>query len=191
MKTNAKTAETTNIVLINKQDTILEKMKHNITASWRKAASSIIETAMLLLEAENTLCRADSISLTKYLEKNNILSGSVISKLRQIARNSVLTNPENVLMLPASYATLYEISKQDVDITARCIKECKISPATQLKDLQNIFPALKQIKIVSIKNEIVVSFPSDMSSVPKETIDEFKNAIDSMKMYLTVNVSGL
>lgn len=178
-------------VLVIKQNTLLEEMKIEVQASWRKAASSIIETAILLLKAENTLCRADSVSLTKYLEQSNILSGSVISKLRQIARNTVLTDPGNILMLPSSYATLYEISKQDNDITQRCIKEGKISSATQLKDLQNIFPALNQMKIVSIKNEIVVSFPNDMSSVPKETIDEFTTAIDSMKKYLTVNVRGL
>ena len=150
MKTNAKTAETTNIVLINKQDNMLEKMKHNITESWKNPASNIINTAMLLLEAESSLTRSDSVALTKYLKENNILSGSVISKLRQIARNTVLNEP--------TYAALYGkflypswISKKDADLTERYIQEVKISSTSNIKDVQKILTSLKKRKIVSIE----------------------------------------
>ena len=132
MKTSEQTAETNNIVPITKQNTMLEEMKHNITASWRNPESSIIETAMLLLEAENTLSRADSVALTKYLEENNILSGSVISKLRQIARNSALTDQANVLVLPPFYPELYKDNKRKLISIERNIANLKIEIVTQI-----------------------------------------------------------
>ena len=92
----------------NKKSAVLliDNFKIGITASWRKVASSIIETGRLLLDAEQQLDRAGFTALRKHLVENCIMSESVISKLLGIARNSVLSAPENISLLPASYATL-------------------------------------------------------------------------------------
>jgi hypothetical protein len=172
---------------------LIDNFKVGIAASWRKVASSIIETGQLLLDAEQQLDRAGFAALRKHLVENGIMSESVISKLLGIARNSVLSAPENVPQLPASYATLYVLAGKNPDDVQSAIAEGKISPFTQLKDVNDLFPdaPAKSTRQVVATNGFSVVVRSDLSGVPAELISNFKSAVAAIGAYVPVEVKGI
>ncbi|WP_395636595.1 hypothetical protein [Sphingorhabdus sp.] len=170
----------------------VEQFQFGIVASWRKVASSIMETSRLLLQAEEQLDRAGFSTIRKHLVENGIMSETVISKLLKIARNTVLSAPDNVLLLPGSYATLYVLAGKDPVEVQSALAEGKITPLTQLKDVTDLFPSTtNKVQKVADATGIVVTVQSDLSNVPADTIKAFKAAIDALKEFVSVEVKGL
>lgn len=170
----------------------VEQFQFGIVASWRKVASSIMETSRLLLQAEEQLDRAGFSTIRKHLVENGIMSETVISKLLKIARNTVLSAPDNVLLLPGSYATLYVLAGKDPVEVQTALAEGKITPLTQLKDVTDLFPSTtNKVQKVADATGIVVTVQSDLSNVPADTIKAFKAAIDALKEFVSVEVKGL
>jgi hypothetical protein len=171
---------------------LVEQFQFGIVASWRKVAFSIIETGRLLLEAEEQLDRAGFTAIRKHLVENGIMSESVISKLLGIARNKVLSAPDNVPLLPGSYATLYVLAGKDPTEVQTALAEGKITPLTQLKDVTDLFPAISgKVQKVANDNGVVVKIQGDLSRVPHARVKAFKAAIDALKEFVTVEVKGL
>jgi len=171
---------------------VVEQFQFGIIASWRKVASSIMETGRLLLQAEEQLDRAGFSTIRKHLVENGIMSETVISKLLKIARNSVLSAPENVPLLPGSYATLYVLAGKDPVEVQTALAEGKITPLTQLKDVTDLFPSIaNKVQKVADATGIVVTVQSDLSNVPADAINAFKAAIDVLKDFVSVEVKGL
>lgn len=170
----------------------VEQFQFGIVASWRKVASSIMETSRLLLQAEEQLDRAGFSTIRKHLVENGIMSETVISKLLKIARNSVLSAPDNVPLLPGSYATLYVLAGKDPVEVQTALAEGKITPLTQLKDVTDLFPSTtNKVQNVADATGIVVTVQSDLSNVPADTVKAFKAAIDALKEFVSVEVKGL
>ena len=170
----------------------IEQFQFGIVASWRKVASSIMETSRLLLQAEEQLDRAGFSTIRKHLVENGIMSETVISKLLKIARNTVLSAPDNVPLLPGSYATLYVLAGKDPVEVQSALAEGKITPLTQLKDVTDLFPSTtNKVQKVADATGIVVTVQSDLSNVPADTINAFKAAIDALKEFVFVEVKGL
>jgi hypothetical protein len=189
------TANSTAIANISYEQEVIspvEQFQFGIVASWRKVASSIMETGRLLLQAEEQLDRAGFSTIRKHLVENGIMSETVISKLLKIARNTVLSAPDNVLLLPGSYATLYVLAGKDPVEVQSALAEGKITPLTQLKDVTDLFPSTtNKVQKVPDATGIVVTIQSDLSNVPADTIKAFKAAIDALKEFVSVEVKGL
>ncbi|CAN1538688.1 hypothetical protein MCEGE11_01685 [Sphingomonadaceae bacterium] len=189
------TANSTAIANISYEQEVVspvEQFQFGIVASWRKVASSIMETGRLLLQAEEQLDRAGFSTIRKHLVENGIMSETVISKLLKIARNTVLSAPDNVLLLPGSYATLYVLAGKDPVEVQSALAEGKITPLTQLKDVTDLFPSTtNKVQKVPDATGIVVTVQSDLSNVPADTINAFKAAIDALKEFVSVEVKGL
>ncbi len=186
------TAAVANISYEQNAVSLVEQFQFGIVASWRKVASSIMETGRLLLQAEEQLDRAGFSTIRKHLVENGIMSETVISKLLKIARNSVLSAPENVPLLPGSYATLYVLAGKDPVEVQTALTEGKITPLTQLKDVTDLFPSLaNKVQKVADATGIVVTVQSDLSNVPADAINAFKAAIDALKDFVSVEVKGL
>ena len=170
----------------------VEQFQFGIVASWRKVASSIMETSRLLLQAEGQLDRAGFSTIRKHLVENGIMSETVISKLLKIARNTVLSAPDNVPLLPGSYATLYVLAGKDPVEVQSALAEGKITPLTQLKDVTDLFSSTtNKVQKVPDATGIVVTVQSDLTNVPADTIKAFKAAIDALKEFVSVQVKGL
>ena len=189
------TANSTAIANISYEQEVVspvEQFQFGIVASWRKVASSIMETSRLLLQAEGQLDRAGFSTIRKHLVENGIMSETVISKLLKIARNTVLSAPDNVPLLPGSYATLYVLAGKDPVEVQSALAEGKITPLTQLKDVTDLFPSTtNKVQKVADATGIVVTVQSDLSNVPADTINAFKAAIDALKEFVAVEVKGL
>lgn len=189
------TANSTAIANISYEQEVVspvEQFQFGIVASWRKVASSIMETGRLLLQAEEQLDRAGFSTIRKHLVENGIMSETVISKLLKIARNTVLSAPNNVPLLPGSYATLYVLAGKDPVEVQSALAEGKITPLTQLKDVTDLFPSTtNKVQKVADATGIVVTVQSDLANVPADTINAFKAAIDALKEFVAVEVKGL
>lgn len=189
------TANSTAIANISYEQEVVspvEQFQFGIVASWRKVASSIMETGRLLLQAEEQLDRAGFSTIRKHLVENGIMSETVISKLLKIARNTVLSAPNNVPLLPGSYATLYVLAGKDPVEVQSALAEGKITPLTQLKDVTDLFPSTtNKVQKVADATGIVVTVQSDLSNVPADTINAFKAAIEALKEFVAVEVKGL
>lgn len=189
------TANSTAIAYISYEQEVvspIERFQFGIVASWRKVASSIMETGRLLLQAEEQLDRAGFSTIRKHLVENGIMSETVISKLLKIARNTVLSAPDNVPLLPGSYATLYVLAGKDPVEVQSALAEGKITPLTQLKDVTDLFPSTtNKVQKVADATGIVVTVQSDLANVPADAINAFKAAIETLKEFVSVEVKGL
>lgn len=173
-------------------DLLVDEFKVGIIASWRKVASSIIETARLLLQAEEQLDRAGFTAIRKHLVDNGIMSETVISKLLKIARNSVLSAPANVPLLPGSYATLYVLARKDPSEVQSALSDGRITPLTQLKDVTDLFPEMPaKVQKGSPPASILVVVQSDLSNVPTDKVIALKASLDALKEHVSVQVKGL
>ncbi len=151
-----------------------------------------METGRLLLQAEEQLDRAGFSAIRKHLVENGIMSETVISKLLKIARNSVLSAPENVPLLPGSYATLYVLAGKDPVEVQTALTEGKITPLTQLKDVTDLFaPKSDKVETTADVKDIVVTVKCDLTNVPSDKVLALKAALDALQDYVSVEVKGL
>lgn len=186
------TAAVANISYEQNAVSLVEQFQFGIVASWRKVASSIMETGRLLLQAEEQLDRAGFSTIRKHLVENGIMSETVISKLLKIARNSVLSAPENVPLLPGSYATLYVLAGKDPVEVQSALAEGKITPLTQLKDVTDLFaPKADKVEKIADAKGIVVTVKCDLTNVPSDKVVALKAALDALQDFVSVEVKGL
>ena len=112
----------------------VDEAVNRIGASWNKATQSIIETASLVLQYTQS---AEWIDIREKLIGQKIMSKTVISMLTSIAENPLLTAPENLGRLPASYNTLYQLSKLDGNLP-RVFDEGLVTPDLTFEDVLDL-----------------------------------------------------
>lgn len=81
-----------------------------ITACWRASLESILEVGRLLSEAKEALPHG---SFGQMIELDLPFTARTAQMLMAIAADPRITNPKHVSHLPASWGTLYEITKLD------------------------------------------------------------------------------
>ena len=109
----------------------IEEAVTKIGSAWHRAAESIIETAMLIAHYD-ALKEGDAIK--EVLIERGIMSTSVISMLKTIGKNPVLTAPENIHKLPAAYNTLWNLAKLP-DLEER-IEDGFVTPYLKLEEVR-------------------------------------------------------
>ena len=103
----------------------VEAWVRRIGGAWQKSIDAIFETGRLLIEAKTALPHGD---FGKMIEADLPFSAQSANKLMAIARDPKLSNPAHVRELPASWGTLYELTKLDTETFERRIKEGTIRP---------------------------------------------------------------
>jgi len=81
-----------------------------ITQAWNKARQSILEVGLLLVEAKDTLPHG---SFTEMIEQELPFTANTAQRLMAIAQDQRLADPAHGHVLPASWRTLYELTKLD------------------------------------------------------------------------------
>lgn len=168
-----------------------------ISRSWRKVVSGILETGRLLLDAQERLTREEFTQLRQRLSDDGVMSNSVISKLMGVASNAVLSAPANLPLLPASYATLYALSRKDENEVQTALSEGKITSQTQLKDVIALFAKAKGNNDPANADDnapgdvIIISVEGDLSKVPEEMVEALKAAISAIQDVANVIAKGV
>lgn len=164
-----------------------------IAASWRKSTEAIIETGNLLNQAESKFTHEQYSSLRDYLITEVGMSNSVISKLKTIARNPILIDPNYHHRLPPSYATLYQISKIEEDKLKNALDEGEITSLTQLKDVTAKFGSLtrKPRKKNDIQTNLTVTFSGDLAVLDVDLLRSLREVLASLQQHITVKTRGI
>ncbi len=87
-----------------------EQWAARIQASWQHSVESILETGELLIAAKDALPHGEF----EIMVQDQLPFGPrMVRQLMQIARHPVLANRQYIAVLPASWATLAELSRVD------------------------------------------------------------------------------
>lgn len=184
----------TEISSLKTSDDDVDHFAQTISAAWYRAAESVIEAALALQRAQEALGRKQFTALRAMLEHRRVMSSSTVSKLLVIAQNPTLTAPENIPLLPASYATLYDIAREDTAKVQDALASGLLTPATTHKDAKKIFhePAARVVRSPTAKRQVAsVQLRGDITTVPHELLASLSDLLKQLKDYVEVKVTGI
>jgi hypothetical protein len=108
----------------------------SICEAWSNTAAGFIETGRRILEAKgpgpNALPHGEFMQMA---ERELPFSLATAEQLMAIARNRVLSNSAHAPILPASWMTLYELTRLSEEVLEAKIADGTINPKTERKDV--------------------------------------------------------
>ena len=111
-----------------------------INESWQGTVRNIVETGKALIDAKADLPHG---AFTEMVETDLLFSTRTAQRLMAIAEHPSLSNPTHVSVLPASWGTLYELSKIDGCTVEKLIQAGRIYPELERKDISALLPPPK------------------------------------------------
>lgn len=103
-----------------------------ISARWRASINSFIETGQLLLDAKAALPHGD---FTAMMEGSLPFSVNTGQRLMAIARDERISNLARAQLLPASWTTIYEISKLTTEQIDDAVEKKIIRPEVERSEI--------------------------------------------------------
>lgn len=113
-----------------------------ITECWRSSVEGIIRTGCLLLEAKAVLVHGEFGAMCS---RELPFSESTAQRLMAIARDPRISNPAHVQLLPASWGTLYELTKLTDEEFESAVAQHVISPDMLRADAELIRPLARPL----------------------------------------------
>jgi hypothetical protein len=175
-------------------DDEVDHFAQTISAAWYRAAESVIDAAVSLRRAQDVLGKKQFTALRAILEHRRVMSSSTVSKLLVIAQNPTLTAPENIHLLPASYATLYDIAREDTGKVQDALATGLLTPATTHKDAKKIFnePAARLVRSPTTKRQVAsVRLTGDITTVPRKLRAALNDLLKQLEDYVEVKTTGI
>lgn len=106
-----------------------------INGSWAKGVESVVETGRRLIEAKSELDHGEWLMA---LRDKISFGEDTAQRLMKIAGNPTLSNAAHARYLPASWRTLYELSKLPEDVVIAKIGDGTITPKLERKDVMKM-----------------------------------------------------
>lgn len=169
-----------------------------ITTAWQSSIESILKTGHLLIDAKKKLKRGD---FGKMVENDLPFGPNTAQRLMKVAGNRLLTNTAHAPLLPASWMTLYELSKLPDDEFKARIEDGSINPEMQRKDAKLMKPAKQPKTIEHDANETVGSstdgagaaadVPGDTTPDAIRTFAEFCRQSDPAEMAIGLELEAV
>lgn len=103
-----------------------------IGGAWRKSLEAVFETGRLIIAAKEALPHGE---FTAMIETDLPFGERYAQMLMKIASHPELTDPKHASVLPASPATLYELTKLDAETFSRRVQEGTIRPDMQRREV--------------------------------------------------------
>jgi hypothetical protein len=114
--------------------TTIETWRDRIVASWQKSVEAILETGRLISAAKAALPRGEFLKL---VEKSLPFGARTAQRLMAIGADARLSNATHASHLPASWATLYEISRLSDDQFLARLADGTIRPEMERREAIN------------------------------------------------------
>jgi hypothetical protein len=108
-----------------------KQWSQKITDAWQKGVESIIETGRLLIKAKGELDHGEWLPM---IESDLPFAENTTQRLIKIAEHPVLSNTAYRPLLPASWRTLYELTKLDDNTLKKLLDDEKITSKTEQKE---------------------------------------------------------
>ncbi len=160
-----------------------------IQSSWRISVESILATATLILKYSN---REDWSDIQQQLNKDGMLKASVISMMITIAQSKILTNPDNLHLLPSAYNTLYQLAKlSDSELESR-IKAKELSPSLLLKEARVWYEGERKHSQKSRDNTelLKILIPTNLIDGKREEVADLIVHLEANHPYLILKRTG-
>ena len=170
--------------VISPDRTKLEASKWSrlICAAWQNSTTAIIETGRLLVEAKDSLEHGQWLEMVR---AELPFAERTAQRLMAIASNPVIANAAHVSLLPASWGTLYELTKLPrVELEAK-ISDGSINPRLERRDVAALLPNARQIS----QGHRPLPPYSDPLEVLQRTWDETPN--DIRQQFTNANAAEL
>lgn len=112
-----------------------------ITECWRASVQAILEVGRLLAAAKDELPHGE---FGKMIESELPFSASTANRLMKISADPKLSNPAHVQHLPASWGTLYELTKLDDEQFEEAIEREVIRPDMERREITQTIKLAKR-----------------------------------------------
>lgn len=123
--------------------TALDDFGQQITSAWGNTVGNIVRTGELLIRAKKELGHGKWLEL--FDNHKAPFSERTAQRLMAIARHPVLSNPTHASHLPASWATLYELTTIADQALEQLLAESRIDGDTTREDVKEIKAKLKDL----------------------------------------------
>ena len=112
-----------------------------ICAAWQNCVESILETGRLLYEAKEDLGHGQFLAM---IDADLPFSEDTAQRLMAVCRHPVLSYTAHARYLPPVWYTLYQLSRFESDHLERWIKDGRIHPEMQRRDVVALRQALRR-----------------------------------------------
>lgn len=125
-----------------------------ITKAWQEIATEIIEIGKCLIRAKAELPHGDFETM---VEKELPFGPRTAQRLMAIASSKLLSNPTHASLLPASWMTLYELTRLPEAVLVNALIDGTITPSTERKDVAKLRQANAPTSRITIATTNTVS----------------------------------
>ena len=144
------------VTLPNKRDWKYHAEK--IAVAWNKQIPSIIETGQALIDAKEEL---EHGSFEAMVQSKLPFSKTAAKMLRAVAAHKIISNSHHGDYLPASWRTLYELTKLPEDILLHALKDGRVHPKMERKDVKALRPDAKDKRPPVSRSELIAAIQKD------------------------------
>jgi hypothetical protein len=123
-----------------------------ITKAWRQIATDIIEIGKCLLDAKATLPHGE---FTAMVETELPFGPRTARRLMAVARHPVLADGTHASVLPASWMTLYELTKVEQPVLEAALADGRVNAGMERKDAV----ALRPVTVKHVETAVVADPP--------------------------------
>lgn len=124
-----------------KDQGIARKYCGRINEAWQKSVTGIIETGQLLIEAKKAVGHGAWLYMFSEANESRVnFTPRIAQILTKTAANPLISNASNCSYLPASYRTLYDLSRLPDDVLHKAFADGRITPEMQRKDIKALLP---------------------------------------------------
>jgi protein gp37 len=146
-----------------------EKWVPRIRRHMTKSVEGIIATGREFIAAKEKLDHGEFGKLSVMLN----LEPRAIQKYMAIATNEALSNTSQWTHLPASWTTLYELSRLDAPRLKMAFKNGDVTPLTERSDARNVFEKYKDIEVIAEVVEIDAGTNGSEETPEPESVTTF------------------
>ena len=194
-----------NITIISKNTPISsesETVISNITSSWNKAVSYMIEVAVTLHQLQSNKTKSNRkiwLEVRNTLMERKIMSKTTISILCRVGENQLLI--QNVNLLPPSYNTMWELTKFPEDFLEDKFNQGLINPELKLEQvrqwsindvIESDFEIIEEVSEDNpMKRSVTIYINEEDIINNPDIIEEHIKQIESIMDYAQIETSGL
>lgn len=168
----------------------IDQAVYRITEAWQKQIPAIIETGKLLLDTRDGPKKLEHGQFMIMIERRLPFGIRTAQCLMNIAEHSILTDANHGSHLPASWRTLYELTKVDHEVLEEKIKDGTVNRRMERKDaeaLAKAYPKDKsKAKSVSKKEGKETEEPEEKEKRKQKTQEETKleREVEALKSHI-------
>jgi hypothetical protein len=142
--------------------------RDRIAGAWGKQVESIIETGQCLIDAKEEL---DHGAFEAMVQSKLPFVPNTARRLKIIAEHEIISNRAHAHALPASWMTLYELTKLPPEILIAKLKDGSIHPKLERKDVRAMRPGAKDKPTPPTREELIAAIQKNPNANQRDAAE--------------------